>query len=104
MLDEYRRRNIDVSLRIGFIHWSLERKPLCPSQENKLEQGDSLSGVHLGVTTIAYIDILLHSIGPVYNIYQTQVKKLLKGLRIFVLFDLLFGFKSSYEELIEILL
>ena len=38
---------------------------------NELEQEDILSGVRLRLATIAYVDILLRSIGPVYKIRQT---------------------------------
>lgn len=38
---------------------------------NELEQEDILSGVRLRLVTIAYVDILLRSIGPVYKIRQT---------------------------------
>ena len=34
---------------------------------NELEQEDILSGVCLRLATIAYVDILLRSIGPVQN-------------------------------------
>jgi hypothetical protein len=40
---------------------------------NELEQEDILSGVRLRLVTIAYVDILLRSIGPVYKIRQTPV-------------------------------
>ena len=38
---------------------------------NELEQEDILSEVRLRLATIAYVDILLRSIGPVYKIRQT---------------------------------
>ena len=38
---------------------------------NQLEQEDILSEVRLRLATIAYVDILLRSIGPVYKIRQT---------------------------------
>ena len=38
---------------------------------NELDQEDILSGVRLRLATIAYVDILLRSIGPVYKIRQT---------------------------------
>ena len=41
---------------------------------NELEQEDILSGVHLRLATIAYVDILLRSIGPVHKIRQSPVK------------------------------
>ena len=40
---------------------------------NELEQEHSLSGVRLRLATIAYVDILLCSIGPPHKIRQTPV-------------------------------
>jgi hypothetical protein len=42
----------------------------CPMS---LSKRISLSGVRLRLATIAYVDILLRSIGPVYKIRQTPI-------------------------------